>query len=189
MRGLNITATGAGPAHALYFACYEKLKKTLSDVIHAGGNSHVANGTGPATPGWERGGSGRFGGREAGPAAGSGCHGCPKALCSLQPHGAGHGEAPLRACQSCCQVSGLKQVSGPGSEGCWWTGAACRQAGTGRGPVGWQCQSSRRECRVVLEPVSPWCPLLVSRTHHSRRSMGLRGEQGTFRPWQVQPGV
>lgn len=65
MRGLNITATGAGPAHALYFACYEKLKKTLSDVIHAGGNSHVANGTGPATPGWERGGSGRFGGREA----------------------------------------------------------------------------------------------------------------------------
>ncbi|OXB67374.1 hypothetical protein ASZ78_010932 [Callipepla squamata] len=43
MRGLNITATGAGPAHALYFACYEKLKKTLSDVIHAGGNSHVAN--------------------------------------------------------------------------------------------------------------------------------------------------
>uniref|UniRef100_A0A8B9SN84 Solute carrier family 25 member 28 n=23 Tax=Neognathae TaxID=8825 RepID=A0A8B9SN84_ANAPL len=44
MRGMNITATGAGPAHALYFACYEKLKKTLSDVIHAGGNSHVANG-------------------------------------------------------------------------------------------------------------------------------------------------
>lgn len=47
MRGMNITATGAGPAHALYFACYEKLKKTLSDVIHAGGNSHVANGTRP----------------------------------------------------------------------------------------------------------------------------------------------
>ncbi|XP_027716698.1 mitoferrin-2 isoform X1 [Vombatus ursinus] len=44
MRGLNITATGAGPAHALYFACYEKLKKTLSDVIHPGGNSHIANG-------------------------------------------------------------------------------------------------------------------------------------------------
>lgn len=59
MRGMNITATGAGPAHALYFACYEKLKKTLSDVIHAGGNSHVANGTAhggqglsPATLGW-----------------------------------------------------------------------------------------------------------------------------------------
>lgn len=51
MRGLNITATGAGPAHALYFACYEKLKKTLSDVIHAGGNSHVANGTAPGATG------------------------------------------------------------------------------------------------------------------------------------------
>uniref|UniRef100_A0A8D0H629 Solute carrier family 25 member 28 n=1 Tax=Sphenodon punctatus TaxID=8508 RepID=A0A8D0H629_SPHPU len=48
MRGLNITATGAGPAHALYFACYEQLKKTLSDVIHAGGNSHVANGIDPS---------------------------------------------------------------------------------------------------------------------------------------------
>ncbi|XP_006001880.1 mitoferrin-1 [Latimeria chalumnae] len=45
MRGLNVTATGAGPAHALYFACYEKLKKTLSDVIRPGGNSHIANGT------------------------------------------------------------------------------------------------------------------------------------------------
>ncbi|CAI9596795.1 unnamed protein product [Staurois parvus] len=41
MRGMNVTATGAGPAHALYFACYEKLKKTLSDVIRPGGNSHI----------------------------------------------------------------------------------------------------------------------------------------------------
>lgn len=103
-----------------------------------------------------------------------------------QPHGAGHGEAPLRACQSCCQVSGLTQVSGPGSEGCWWTGAACRQAGTGGGPVGWQCQSSLQECHMVSEPISPWCPLLVSRSRHSRGSMGLRGEQGTFCPWQAQ---
>ncbi|MBN3271981.1 MFRN2 protein, partial [Polyodon spathula] len=44
IRGLNVTATGAGPAHALYFACYEKLKKTLGDIIHPGANSHVANG-------------------------------------------------------------------------------------------------------------------------------------------------
>lgn len=44
MRGLNATAVGAGPAHALYFACYEKLKRTLSDVIHPGANSHLANG-------------------------------------------------------------------------------------------------------------------------------------------------
>ncbi|KAJ8359959.1 hypothetical protein SKAU_G00164840 [Synaphobranchus kaupii] len=44
LRGLNATAFGAGPAHALYFTCYERLKKTLNDVIHAGSNSHVANG-------------------------------------------------------------------------------------------------------------------------------------------------
>lgn len=50
MRGLNVTAVGAGPAHALYFACYERLKKTLSDAIHAGGNSHVANGTAAPLP-------------------------------------------------------------------------------------------------------------------------------------------
>uniref|UniRef100_A0AAZ3QNH0 Mitoferrin-2 n=1 Tax=Oncorhynchus tshawytscha TaxID=74940 RepID=A0AAZ3QNH0_ONCTS len=43
MRGLNATAVGAGPAHALYFACYEKLKKSLGDIIHPGANSHLAN--------------------------------------------------------------------------------------------------------------------------------------------------
>lgn len=30
MRGINAVALGAGPAHALYFACYEKMKKILS---------------------------------------------------------------------------------------------------------------------------------------------------------------
>lgn len=45
IRGLNATAVGAGPAHALYFACYEKLKKTIGDVICPGANSHLANGT------------------------------------------------------------------------------------------------------------------------------------------------
>uniref|UniRef100_A0A8C1I4F6 Solute carrier family 25 member 28 n=2 Tax=Cyprinus carpio TaxID=7962 RepID=A0A8C1I4F6_CYPCA len=44
IRGLNVTAVGAGPAHALYFACYERLKKVLSDIIHPGANSHLANG-------------------------------------------------------------------------------------------------------------------------------------------------
>ncbi|XP_052006371.1 mitoferrin-2 [Xyrauchen texanus] len=44
MRGLNVTAVVAGPAHALYFACYERLKKVLGDVIHPGANSHLANG-------------------------------------------------------------------------------------------------------------------------------------------------
>lgn len=45
LRGLNITMMGAGPAHALYFACYERVKRSLSDVIQSGGNSHLANGT------------------------------------------------------------------------------------------------------------------------------------------------
>uniref|UniRef100_A0A671QSE4 Solute carrier family 25 member 28 n=1 Tax=Sinocyclocheilus anshuiensis TaxID=1608454 RepID=A0A671QSE4_9TELE len=43
IRGLNVTAVGAGPAHALYFACYERLKKVLGDIIHPGANSHLAN--------------------------------------------------------------------------------------------------------------------------------------------------
>ena len=45
LRGLYITMIGAGPAHALYFACYERVKRSLSDVIQKGGNSHVANGS------------------------------------------------------------------------------------------------------------------------------------------------
>ncbi|KAL0979444.1 hypothetical protein UPYG_G00185140 [Umbra pygmaea] len=44
LRGLNITMLGAGPAHALYFACYEQVKCSLSEVIQNGGNSHIANG-------------------------------------------------------------------------------------------------------------------------------------------------
>ncbi|MEQ2165986.1 hypothetical protein GOODEAATRI_022835 [Goodea atripinnis] len=43
LRGLNITMMGAGPAHALYFACYERVKHSLSDIIQSGGNSHIAN--------------------------------------------------------------------------------------------------------------------------------------------------
>ena len=30
-RGMGVVATGAGPAHALYFACYEYSKKALSN--------------------------------------------------------------------------------------------------------------------------------------------------------------
>ncbi|XP_034728203.1 mitoferrin-1-like [Etheostoma cragini] len=44
LRGLNITMMGAGPAHALYFACYERVKRSLSDVMQSGGNSNLANG-------------------------------------------------------------------------------------------------------------------------------------------------
>ncbi|XP_056136366.1 mitoferrin-2-like [Lampris incognitus] len=44
VRGVNVMAVGAGPAHALYFACYEKIKFSLSDAVHPGTNSHFANG-------------------------------------------------------------------------------------------------------------------------------------------------
>ncbi|NXF27881.1 MFRN1 protein, partial [Rhodinocichla rosea] len=44
LRGIDVTMLGAGPAHALYFACYEKMKKSLSDIFQPGGNSHLANG-------------------------------------------------------------------------------------------------------------------------------------------------
>ncbi|XP_034004532.1 mitoferrin-1 [Trematomus bernacchii] len=44
LRGLNITMIGAGPAHAIYFACYERVKRSLSDVMQSKGNSHLANG-------------------------------------------------------------------------------------------------------------------------------------------------
>ncbi|XP_063787940.1 mitoferrin-1-like [Pseudophryne corroboree] len=44
LRGINVTMLGAGPAHALYFACYEKMKTTIGGMIHHAGNSHVANG-------------------------------------------------------------------------------------------------------------------------------------------------
>ncbi|XP_044293219.1 mitoferrin-1 isoform X3 [Varanus komodoensis] len=44
LRGINVTVIGAGPAHALYFACYEKMKRTFSDILHHRGNSHLANG-------------------------------------------------------------------------------------------------------------------------------------------------
>ncbi|XP_072177494.1 mitoferrin-2-like isoform X2 [Diadema setosum] len=39
VRGINAVALGAGPAHALYFACYEKVKSVLS--AHPGKNPLV----------------------------------------------------------------------------------------------------------------------------------------------------
>ncbi|KAK2093838.1 hypothetical protein P7K49_027576 [Saguinus oedipus] len=44
LRGLNVMILGAGPAHAMYFACYENMKRTFNDVFHHQGNSHLANG-------------------------------------------------------------------------------------------------------------------------------------------------
>ena len=34
LRGLNVMMMGAGPAHAMYFACYENMKRTLNAVFH-----------------------------------------------------------------------------------------------------------------------------------------------------------
>ncbi|XP_066123440.1 mitoferrin-1 isoform X1 [Saccopteryx bilineata] len=44
LRGLTVMVLGAGPAHAMYFACYENMKRTLNAVFHHQGNSHLANG-------------------------------------------------------------------------------------------------------------------------------------------------
>ncbi|KAK6177949.1 hypothetical protein SNE40_012807 [Patella caerulea] len=41
LRGINSVVSGAGPAHAMYFACYEKLKKTFSSNKHS---NHLAHG-------------------------------------------------------------------------------------------------------------------------------------------------
>lgn len=41
VRGINVTAYGAGPAHAMYFACYEKMKGVLS---RTGQSNHWAHG-------------------------------------------------------------------------------------------------------------------------------------------------
>ncbi|KFV07131.1 Mitoferrin-1, partial [Tauraco erythrolophus] len=50
LRGINVTMLGAGPAHAMYFTCYEKMKKSLSDTIQHGGNSHLANANKSSSP-------------------------------------------------------------------------------------------------------------------------------------------
>jgi solute carrier family 25 (mitochondrial iron transporter), member 28/37 len=41
VRGINATVYGAGPAHALYYACYEKVKAILS---RADQSNHLAHG-------------------------------------------------------------------------------------------------------------------------------------------------
>lgn len=41
VRGFSAMAAGAGPAHALYFACYEKVKDTMSGGKNG---NHLANG-------------------------------------------------------------------------------------------------------------------------------------------------
>uniref|UniRef100_A0A023GEK6 Putative solute carrier family 25 member 37 n=1 Tax=Amblyomma triste TaxID=251400 RepID=A0A023GEK6_AMBTT len=43
VRGMSAVVIGAGPAHALYFSCYEKLKRSISGTEH-GTNSPVSQG-------------------------------------------------------------------------------------------------------------------------------------------------
>lgn len=35
LRGMSAVVIGAGPAHALYFSCYEKMKRVFSGTEHA----------------------------------------------------------------------------------------------------------------------------------------------------------
>jgi len=46
MSGIDATAYGSGPAHAVYFAMYEYLKKVLS---RPESNNHLAHGNFPIT--------------------------------------------------------------------------------------------------------------------------------------------
>ena len=41
LRGINAMIYGAGPAHAMYFACYEQMKKVLRRTGRA---NHLAHG-------------------------------------------------------------------------------------------------------------------------------------------------
>ena len=41
VRGISAVISGAGPAHAMYFACYEKIKKVISGGQQG---NHFANG-------------------------------------------------------------------------------------------------------------------------------------------------
>ena len=41
-RGMGVVATGAGPAHALYFACYEYAKQGIT--LFTNGNTVLAQG-------------------------------------------------------------------------------------------------------------------------------------------------
>ena len=43
IRGLTVMVAGAGPAHALYFSCYELMKRVLSGT-DTGGRNPIAQG-------------------------------------------------------------------------------------------------------------------------------------------------
>lgn len=41
VRGMSAVMIGAGPAHALYFACYERIKKSLASYLPSGYSNFV----------------------------------------------------------------------------------------------------------------------------------------------------
>lgn len=43
VRGMTAVVVGAGPAHALYFSCYEKMKRVFSGTLH-GAHNPIAQG-------------------------------------------------------------------------------------------------------------------------------------------------
>ena len=43
VRGMGVVAFGAGPAHALYFSCYEFIKNTFSGPYHQPGDNPRVN--------------------------------------------------------------------------------------------------------------------------------------------------
>lgn len=43
VRGMGVMVIGAGPAHALYFSCYEKMKRILSGT-ETGARNPIAQG-------------------------------------------------------------------------------------------------------------------------------------------------
>ena len=40
IRGMSAVVIGAGPAHALYFSCYEKMKRLISGTDHGNPLAH-----------------------------------------------------------------------------------------------------------------------------------------------------
>lgn len=43
-RGMPVMVVGAGPAHAMYFACYEKVKKSIVEIDFVRRNNYLAHG-------------------------------------------------------------------------------------------------------------------------------------------------
>lgn len=45
IKGVSVVICSAGPAHALYYSCYEKMKETLSGTSDSFKQTHFAHGS------------------------------------------------------------------------------------------------------------------------------------------------